>query len=189
MGTLLQHERQAILDYVENILKTKDAEGNYPTIAKEFVKVGFSTPSGIEKMPAILIFHQTEPAEEYTQAPRELMKNLFLTIELIASGDDERHMIQLLNCMCIQVEERLAIDDSLGCTADDIVQVSNEFQFEGNESESPVGSLRMGYKIRYRTLAPRFQGELDDFEQSYTIYDIAGNDQDDATDVIDYPQD
>lgn len=175
------HKRTYIADAMVKILKDK-------TIAKSNVAYAYTPKPNMQNLPIILIYAVSEQVEEFSQAPRELRRNLFMTVECIADGNNDEDMAVRIDTLADQVEQLLSQDDSLNCTCDDIILSGVEFQYEGDESESPVGSARMSYLIKYRELMPREQFNVDDFDSIKAEWDISPEGEPDgvieATDII-----
>lgn len=178
MDSLPIHSRQKIREAV----KTKIL-GN--TIAGDQVFTSYSLPTWVEQLPVVLIYATSETMEERNQAPRELRRNLFLNIECIADGDDSTDMENRLDTLAEQVEQLIAIDDTLDCTVDDIILTSVEFQYEdGGETETPVGSVRLAFNAQYRDFMPKALLTCDDLNQVNADWDINQDGVVDATDEI-----
>jgi len=118
-----------------------------------------STPQWDSNLPAILIYPENEVASEFAAAPRELKRVISFRVECLASGPEEpnttgkRSVEDLLDDLCEQVECELSRDDTVGCTADDIILTGTEFQFEG-DGAFPIGSARMTYEVTYHQAVP-----------------------------------
>ncbi len=180
--TLPIHKRTLIADKMIKILKEK-------TIAKKNVAYAYTPKPGMDQLPVVLIYAQSESIEELSQAPRELRRNLFMSVECIADGSTDEEMTIRLDTLADQVEQLLSADDSLGCTVDDIMLNSVDFNYEGDENEGPIGSCRMAYLIKYRELMPREQINVDEFTGIDVNWDINQDEIIDAVDKIDLNND
>jgi hypothetical protein len=177
------HKRTLIGDAIVKTLKNK-------TIAKQNVAYSYTPKPSMENMPIVLVYAVSEQIEELSQAPRELRRNLFMSIECIADGSDDAEMTVRLDTLADQVEQLLSEDDTLNCTVDDIILNSIEFQFEGDDSETPIGSCRMAYLVKYREFMPREQVNVDSFDSINANWDISPEGKPDgkpeAEDVIEF---
>lgn len=177
------HKRTQIADAVVKILKNK-------TLAGANVAYSYTPKPNMDQLPVVLIYNQSEQVEEFSQAPRELRRNLFMSVEMIADGSDDAEMTVRLDELADQVEQLLSQDDSLNCTADDIILNSVEFQYEGDEHQSPIGSCRLIYLIKYRELMPREVVNVDDFNSVKADWDISPEGNPDgkieAQDIIEF---
>lgn len=161
------HKRTKIGQNMTDILKASE------TLARSNVRYGFAFKPDMETLPVVLIYPQTEQIDELNQAPRELRRNLFMSVECISQGDDMKDCVEKLDNLADQVEQALSKDDTLNGTADDIILNGVEFQYEGDETESPVGSCRMSYLVKYRELFPRDQVGITDLEKINSKWDIS----------------
>jgi len=179
----MTHKRTLIADAIVKKLKGK-------TIAGDNVAYSYTVKPSMTQMPIILVYNISETFEELSQAPRELRRNLFISIEAIADGSDDVEMTIRIDELADQIEQLIAQDDTLNCTVDDIVLNGVQFQYEGDESESPIGSCRMSYLVKYREFMPRDQIETDDFNSIGAKWDISPEGEPDgdfeAEDIIDF---
>jgi len=161
------HSRQKIREALLKRLMDK-------TIAGDQVFSSYSLPTWAEQLPVVLIYAQSEQIEERSQAPRELRRNLFLSVECIADGDDNADMESRLDILSEQVEQLISSDDSLDCTVDDIILTSVEFQYEdGGETQTPIGSVRMAFNAKYRDFMPKNMVSCDEFKTGHIDWDLA----------------
>lgn len=164
----MAHRRKAIRTAVIKALKNK-------TLAGENVFTNQSTPQWDKDLPAILVYSESETATEQNVAPRELKRVLELRIECIARGndtenadDDKPSVEDILDDLAEQVECELSRDDSLDCTASDIILTGTEFQFEG-EGAFPIGSARLRYEVTYYQHVPDTRAKQAGIEDAKTI--------------------
>lgn len=179
----MTHKRTLIADAIVKLLKGR-------TIAGDNVAYSYTPKPSMTQMPLILVYNVSENFEELSQAPRELRRNLFISVEAIADGNDDVDMTVRIDTLADEIEQILAQDDTLNCTVDDIVLNSVDFQYEGDENESPIGSCRMAYLVKYRELYPRDQVEVDDFNSLGAKWDISPEGEPDgnieAEDIIEF---
>lgn len=185
--------RKAIRKKVAEILKGT-------TDAGDKVFPNASVPAWEEELPAILIYPRSEPAGEYATAPRELERDLDLTIEIVAKGPevneegdepDEKSLEDILDDIAEQVECEMSRDETLGGTCDDSILTNTEFEFEG-AGGLPIGSARLTYSVTYYTHSPRSvdkQIEINDLEGHDIEYNISeDSDTREAEDTLDVPE-
>ena len=174
-------KRTLIADAIVKRLKGK-------TLAKNNVAYSYTPKPNMNQMPVILIYAVSESFEELSQAPRELRRLLFMNIEIIADGSDDVDMAIRLDETADLVEQLITQDDTLDCTVDDIMLNNIEFQYEGDEYESPVGSCRMTWLAKYREFMPREVQNVDDFNSAKIDWDIHPQGDPDgdpeATDIV-----
>lgn len=181
----MSHKRTLIADAILKRIKGK-------TDAGQNVAYSYTPKPSMTQLPIVLIYAQSEDVEELSQAPRELRRNLFLSVEATADGSDDAEMTIRLDNLADQIEQLLSQDDSLGGIVDDIIMNSIQFQYEGEETESPAGSCRMVYLVRYRTFVPREQVDVDDFNSINADWDISPEGEPDsnieANDIIKFDE-
>jgi hypothetical protein len=191
----MAHRRKSIREAIKKALRDK-------TLASERVFTNSATVAWQGELPVILIYPKSEAAEEYAVAPRELRRELQVTIECIASGPEEPLVTEgketvedLLDTLAEQVECELSRDDTLGCTADDIILVGTEFEFDASGSQS-IGSCRLTYQVTYHQKVPDTvdkQAGIEDFKRSHSDWHVGHEDEDpdlankEATDDVDIP--
>lgn len=180
------HSRQLIREALVKRLKGK-------TIAEDRVASSYSIPPWVEELPVILIYAQSETLEERNQAPREMRRNLFISIECVSDGDNSGDLENRLDTLAEQVEQLIAKDDTLDCTVDDIILTSVEFQYEdGGETQTPVGSVRLAFNAQYRDLFPKTTDTCDELESINAKWDIGHNGEPDgnidANDTIEFKE-
>lgn len=169
------------------------------TDAGENVFSNSTTPSWDENLPVILVYPQSEDLRERSQAPREFIRDLSISIEITAGGPEEpfldgkKSVEDQLDDIAYQVEQILSSDDSLGCRTDDLLLSNLEFQFEG-EGARPIGTVRLIYLAKYVDNFPDNADGLADFKTADADWHV-GHDDDspdltdkEAEDTIDIPQ-
>ena len=148
-----------------------------------------TVPPWHNELPVILVYPRSEGISLYGQAPKELERDLDLTIEIIATGPEENEDLStpdvgektledILDDIAEQVEQALDVDDSLQSTCDGSSLQNTEFEFDAGGG-SPIGSCRLTWGITYYTMAPRDtegQGTDDDFKTSKVEFNI-GDDE------------
>lgn len=162
----MTHKRTIILNEIVQTLKGK-------TIAGQNVAYSFTPKPQMNNLPVVLVYAQNEEIEQLSQAPREMRRNLFVTVEAIADGSDDVEMTVRIDDLADEIEQLLSEDDTLNCSADDILLSSVQFQYEGEDIENPIGSCRLIYQIKYRDFFPREQVNVDDFDSIKTEWDIS----------------
>jgi hypothetical protein len=186
--------RKVIRKKVAEILKGK-------TDAGDRVFPNSAVPSWVEELPVILVYPRAEPASKYSQAPRELERELAIEVEIVAKGPltdedgnepiGQKSLEDILDDIAEQVECEMSRDETLGSTVDDSILTNTEFEFDGAGSE-PIGSARLTFSATYFTYYPRNvdkQIDLDDFKKSEIDYHIGdAADTVEGNDDLDLPQ-
>jgi len=183
----------------KKIRKTVAALLKGKTDAGDKVFPNATVPPWEENLPVILVYTRSEPVDKYAEAPRELERNLQLTIEIVAAGpevDEDgnepagKSLEDILDDIAEQVEVEMSRDETFGGEADDSILANTELEFDGGGGQ-PIGSSRLTYTITYYTMRPDNvdkQIEINDFEKAEVDWDI---NQDDSTieaeDTIDLP--
>lgn len=190
LGRLRKEIRKAVV----SILKGK-------TDAGDRVFPNASVPLGEKELPVILVYQRTEPVKELGSSPKELLRSLDISIEIIALGPEENLDLQTpepgvksledqLDDIAEQVECYLHADDTLQGTCDESELNTTEFEFESSGGV-PVGSARLTYTASYTTMVPRGpdkQSASDDFETNIIDYHIGDEDNTiEANDKVDLP--
>lgn len=160
-----------------------------------------SVPLWVKELPAILIYPRSESASMFSQAPKELERDLNISIEIVAVGPEtdtegnppqgKKSLEDILDDIAERVECLMNADDTLQGTADDSIYQNTEFEFE-SAGERPIGSAIITYGVTYYTMAPRSidkQGELPDFKTSQQDWHIGDVDEKtrEAKDTVDIP--
>lgn len=151
------------------------------------------------ELPVILVYPRSESVSEYARAPRELERTLDVAIEVIAKGPEdnpdlatpaqgEKSLEDILDDIAEQIEEIMHKDDSLGGVADESIYTNAEYEFD-KAGSMPIGSVRLTYSVKYYTMAPRENEELDAFETTKADWNLDNDDNaDDASDEIELDQ-
>lgn len=186
--------RKQIRKKIAAILKNK-------TDAGPRVFPNATIPPGIEELPVILIYPRSEAAGKYATAPRELVRDLDVTIEIYAKGpetdedgnppSDKKSLEDILDDIAEQVECEMSRDETLQRTADDSILTNTEMEFESGGV--PVGTARLTYSVIYYTMSPRKiekQIALPPFKTAQVDYHIGDVDENtrEAKDTVDIPQ-
>lgn len=137
-----------------------------------------------EELPGILIYPENEPTSGAKDtAPRELKRDLSLSIQIQVKGDTEETAENggetaddLLDEICNQVEVALAANDTLttaehGQAAADCYLANTRFAHSADGDE-PVLAAIMTWVVEYYTYMPD-TAELDDFVTQHQAWDIA----------------
>jgi len=141
------HPRKIIRDRAVDILNEKTDAGKN-VVANQII------PEWIEDLPAVLVYTRSESIEEYAAAPRELKRDLSLTLEIIAEGTNEVATSDKLDAIALQIEEIFHKDDTLGCAGiSKSILSSVDFDFDGSGNSS-VGSCRLTYDVTYYQVQP-----------------------------------
>lgn len=156
--------RKAIRKQIVKILKGR-------TDAGEHVRAGRSETNWQETLPHVNVYIRGEDIQddELAQAPRLLRHILNLEIEIIADGRDGEELLDRLDDLDDQVQICLSKDDTLDCTADDIILNNIEIETE-SEGSKPTGSIRLHYNVEYHEFHPR------DARDQETLKDFKGID-------------
>ena len=144
-----------------------------------------STPVPEEDLPCIKIYPRSEAATKFAEAPRELKRIIDVSVEIFVAGPEEPNetdkptVEDLLDDLADEVECELSRDDTVRSTADDIILINTEFEFDGSGAR-PIGSCRMTYAVTYHQLTPDSidkQTGIEDFKRSHTDYHVGHHDE------------
>lgn len=101
-----------------------------------------------EKLPAIAVYTTSEASGIMTMGLRTLMRELSLNVDVYVSVNDT--FDDNVDAICIQIEEAIAANYTLGGLSKDTILVSTEVDYDG-ETENPVGVARLTYTVQYVT--------------------------------------
>lgn len=128
------------------------------------------------ELPAISVYateEEVDPASKST-APRELTRNLSMTVEAVVSVPANGNVDDELDAISLEVERAMHADQYFGGTAADSVLASTVMgtMVEGNR---PMGAVQLVYLCTYRTGAPEADDvELDSLETAVITHNPGG---------------
>lgn len=164
------HQRQAIRAAVVAALLNVTAAGTrvYPTRAIPY--------QASQTLPVISVYTLDEDVDSDSRstAPRELTRNVSLTIEAwVSPGDNADNAIDAL---ALQIETAMHADPYFGGAAADSLLTSTVTEVL-EESDRQLGWLALTYEVTYRTDAPEAMagGDMDDFNTAHAVHNL-GND-------------
>lgn len=177
-------ERAEIRNRIVSLLKHKKTD------AKDRVYGSRANNVWQENLPAILIYPKNEEVVVIAESPRELLRTVFFSIELIADGKDDDDAADNLDKLGEQVERIMGVDVTLGGLASDLNLESLDFDFQ-DAGEKPIMSLNIVYRVEYVVSMPkdRRDQDCDDFTSITANWDIgtANDPNPEATDDITLP--
>lgn len=163
----MAHQRKLIRDAVIATLKagsTAAGQRVFGNRARMILK---------NELPAILVYTRNEPVEISAESPREFKRSLALSIELIASADDEDTLDDVLDDLAEEVENLLFVDETQGGVATDTILGETEIETAA-DGEKPVGMAKITLTLPYfQRLPADLTGDLDAFETAHTEMDPA----------------
>lgn len=171
MPTIRSNKRKEIRKAVVKILTGQ-------TNAKDRIYSGRSESNWQETLPHINVYLRSESTEEIAQAPRLLMRTIDLEIECIADAVTDTELVDKLDDLAEQVEILLSIDDSLLCTADDIMLKNIDVETV-SDGARPTGAIRLQYNVTYHAYSPRDirdQVSLKDLSKVGASWQVGHND-------------
>jgi len=148
------HPRREIRDSVFQILKDKISD------VKSFSKNRFRPYWPAEELPAISIYTLTETSEIYDTAPRNLKRTLTLAVEVIVQDDESSD--DIVDKLCLEVENAIHVDETLGSKASDCVLTGTEM-IQKKEGDTLTASAILQVDVKYFTDAPA-QQDLKDYK-------------------------
>lgn len=119
------------------------------------------------KLPAILVFSRNEPASIFAESPREMQRELTLSVEIMADANDS--LDNSLDVIAEQVETLLDVDHTLGELCHDVVLESTEMVIN-RDGDTLYGSCILNYKIIYHRVAANSVEDLEYLERVDTTY-------------------
>jgi hypothetical protein len=162
--------RKEIRKFLVGVLKGRTRAGNN-------VRENRSEVNWQENLPAINLYFRSEEIEELNESPRTLRRRLAMDVEIIDDGRDGEELSDKLDDLAEQVETCLALDDSIGGCADDIIQTGVTEIEADSSGEKPTGTVRLLYRIDYHTDAPRGQPRLGDLDTIGAQWQVGHNDE------------
>ena len=136
----MPHRRQEITDAIKAAL-TGATDVAIP------IDVNRMTPVMADDLPRIVIRTPKEVARIFAEAPRVLERRLLAVIEVLAQGDDSGEM---LDEIAQKAEAAMNASSLLSGRDSDHVLFESEMEIDAT-GDSPVGSLKLKYEIRYMT--------------------------------------
>lgn len=157
------------------------------TRAGDRVRANRSEVNWQQTLPHVNIYFRGEDVQETDQAPRLLKRVINMEVEIIDEGRDGDELSDKLDDLSEQVEAALSVDDSLQCTADDIVLQNIELEAD-SDGDKPTGSARLMFNVTYHEFSPRtVQQVLPDLKTVGTEWDVTVEVADRPTDTISIP--
>lgn len=158
------HPRKEIRDALFDILKDK-IDG-----IKSYSKNRFRPYWEENELPGLCIYTLSESAEVFDEAPRRLKRVLSLAVEIVVRDDKDAD--DILDKMCLDVENAIHIDETLNCKASDCRLTSTELvqKVEGN---TLTGSAILSFDVTYFAYAPNEQ-VLKDFKGADFTMKVGG---------------
>ena len=176
--------RRSLKEYLANTLKGK-------TIAEDKVRVSRAIPNNIEDLPVINIYLKNEDVEVFDESPRRYKRVANFSVECINVGNTDDEADESVEFMVRQVEDALAIDETLGRQVSDSWLGNVNFQSDF-ESQSPVAAATLLFNVEYfveaspKTDAPDFLRTGVDWQVGH--HDESSDDVIDAQDELEIPQ-
>lgn len=138
----MSHVRQQIREYFESQLGGLTTTGSNVFASRVY-------PVASPKLPALLIYTQSESIEEHSFSGRRTQnRTLSVIVEGYVrgiSGFDDT-----LGNICKEVEVALLDDPTLGGLAINTQISSSEADYSG-EGDQPIGTIRLTFEVQYRT--------------------------------------
>lgn len=103
----------------------------------------------IDNPPAILVYTPSEQVLDYSiSCPRSQTRQLTLILEAYAKENGSIDVIA--DSLCLEIEEILSLDHTLGGMVKDIILSSTETNLSG-DGDKPIAVATLTYHIIYRT--------------------------------------
>jgi len=181
----MSSERKKIRHAIVDLLKRKKTSAGRKVFGNR------STNVWQEDLPAIMVYPRSEDVSERSKSPREITRSLSMAIEIVTDGKDDDEAADRMDDLADQVERILGVDETLGCTTDDIILDSVEFDYE-DKGERSIMSATLVYLLTYVVNVPkdRRDQDTDDFTNINASWDVgtASDPDPEATDTINLPQ-
>lgn len=161
------------------------------TIAGKNVKASRSIPTDIADLPVILIYLKNEDVEIFDESPRRYRRLANFSVECIAVGDNDDDADNNAELLVKEVEDALAIDETLGCLLSDSWLGNVNFQSEA-DGQSPVAAGVLTFNAEYfqesspKDNAPDFLRTGVEWQVGH--HEESSDDEIDAEDEFDIPQ-
>lgn len=163
---------QLIRDVVVALLRGRTAAG-----ARVFIEDRRAIKRN--QLPAIVVFNLSETSDHEQTAPRELTREMDLSIEAWAAETSTETAANARNALAQQIEDLMHADPQLAGTAADSYLSSTERDVD-TDGERPLGLAILSYSVTYRTPAPAAPEGLDDFRTAGVTHQIVGAGSDNA---------
>lgn len=139
----MAHVRKLIRDNVKTALTGLATTGNRVYQSRVY-------PLSAAKLPGLLVYSRGEATEyETIGLPRLQFRTVSFTVEAYVKGvsgyDDT------LDQICLEVEEALYINSSLGGYASDVMVTSFEADFNG-DGDQPISRATLTVEVQYQAL-------------------------------------
>lgn len=141
-----------------------------------------SVPSSIDSLPVALVYAKTLSADRLDESPKRYIKNMDVMIEVVTQHDDDECLADEMDDLSLLVEK--AIEDSIDlekCT--EYVNLKTVINDTEGDGQSPTGSSILTFTIGYVT-EPRTDWVLPDLKTISTTYQVNGNEDEDAQDIL-----
>lgn len=149
------HPRQVIRHAVVAQLAGKTAAG-----ARVFPERGDAYERS--ELPAIAVYAPTEStdAQSWATSPRELDRRALVVVE--AALEQNANTLDAVDALCLEIENALHADWTLGGAASDLRLTSTEMGV-ATDGRKRIGAARLEFEVRYYSDAVP-AGDFDDFK-------------------------
>jgi hypothetical protein len=138
----MSHVRQQIREYFESQLSGLSTTGTNVFASRVY-------PLAAPKLPALLIYSQSESIEEHSfSGNRTQNRTLSVIVEGYVRGTSG--FDDTLDTICKEVEVAILDAPTLGGLAINTELTSSEADYSG-EGDQPVGTIRLTFEVQYRT--------------------------------------
>lgn len=148
-----KHQRQIIREKIRELLLQK-------TWAEKRVFSNRSASLFESELPAILLYTRDESARQFTEAPRQLRRQLNLSIQAICRLQDQ--VDDYLDQLALQIESVFNANPFLDGTVADTLLTATEVEIS-SEGNMPIGSITLNYQVEYYQYTPEEPADSDEF--------------------------
>lgn len=136
-------------------------------------------PVDEKELPAVSVYTNEEPLDEDTRhsAPRWMRRRLRLRVECMvfpeAADDEDPDVAGAVDDLCLDVENALLEDETLGGELADLYLTNTEIEFP-DHGHAVLGTAVLTFVAEYDTVLPRETTDesLDDFDKVDTRWDL-----------------
>lgn len=124
--------------------------------------------------PAVIVYTPKDTVDQETQnsAPRELLRNLTIRVEILTNqGNDGGEIEDALDDLCQSVENALGKDDSIGGSASDAMYEDTETDVL-DDGETLIGLSIMTFTAQYYSVLQGDDSDLDDLKEIHTTWNL-----------------
>ncbi len=139
-----KHQRQIIREKIRDLLLQK-------TWAEKRIYTNRSTALFESELPCILILTRDEAARKFTEAPRQLQRQLNVSIQAICRLQDD--IDDYLDSLALQIEILINVNPFLDETVADVILTGTEVAVS-SEGNMPIGSITLNYQVEYYQYVP-----------------------------------